>query len=262
MPGLDWLTARPIAHRGLHDAAAGVIESTAPAFGAAIDGGYSIETDLQISADGEAFVHHDDALGRLTEGSARLADMTAAEIEAVRFKANRDRIMTLGDLCDFVAGRATLVLELKSHFDGDRRLAQRAAHVLANYRGPVAVMSFDPALIEVVRWIAPQLTRGMVCRASLCGARLGRLSGGGKAQHGVLPARHPHPPAVHRLWGKGPAGRGAADRAHDLPPAAADLDGAQRGRLGARGALGRPDHLRGHPPLMAEGMINFERFPA
>jgi len=162
MSGLAWLTARPIAHRGLHDAAAGLIENTASAFAAAIASGYGIETDLQISADGEAFVFHDDALGRLTEGSARLDALTAAEIEAVRFKATNDRIMTLGDLCDFVAGRAALVIELKSHFDGDRRLAQRAADVLAGYRGPVALMSFDPALIEVVRWIAPQLTRGIV----------------------------------------------------------------------------------------------------
>jgi glycerophosphoryl diester phosphodiesterase len=162
MTGLAWLTARPIAHRGLHDAAAGVIENTASAFAAAIAGGYGIETDLQISADGEAFVHHDDALGRLTEGSGRLAAMAAAEIEAVRFKSTRDRIMTLGDLCDFVAGRAALAIELKSHFDGDRRLVQRCAHVLANYVGPVALMSFDPAMIELVRWIAPQLTRGIV----------------------------------------------------------------------------------------------------
>jgi len=159
---LDWLTARPIAHRGLHDAAAGAIENTASAFAAAIAGGYGIETDLQISADGEAMVHHDDALGRLTEGSARLADMTAADIKAVRFKASADRILTLGELCDLVAGRATLVLELKSRFDGDRRLVQRAAAVLANYAGPVAVMSFDPALIEAARQIAPGLTRGIV----------------------------------------------------------------------------------------------------
>jgi glycerophosphoryl diester phosphodiesterase len=162
MSALNWLTARPIAHRGLHDASGGIVENTASAFAAAIAGGYAIETDLQISADGEAFVHHDDALGRLTEGSGHLAAMTAREIEAVRFKATRDRIMRLGELCDFVAGRATLVIELKSHFDGDRRLVQRSADVLAGYRGPVAVMSFDPAMIEVVRWIAPHLTRGVV----------------------------------------------------------------------------------------------------
>ena len=53
-----------------------MIENTASAFAAAIAGDYGIESDLQISADGEAMVHHDDALGRLTEGSGRLADMT------------------------------------------------------------------------------------------------------------------------------------------------------------------------------------------
>jgi glycerophosphoryl diester phosphodiesterase len=162
MAGLAWLTARPIAHRGLHNATAGVIENTASAFSAAIAGGYGIETDLQISADGEVMVHHDDALGRLTEGSGRLSDMAAAEIKRVRFKTSADRILSLGELCDLVGGRATLVLELKSHFDGDRRLVQRSADVLANYARPVAVMSFDPAMIEVVRWIAPHLTRGIV----------------------------------------------------------------------------------------------------
>lgn len=159
---LAWLTARPIAHRGLHDAAAGVVENTAAAFAAAIQHGYGIETDIQISADGEAFVHHDDTLGRLTEGSSRLAEMSTAALKAVRFRATRDRMMTLGELCGFVAGRATLVIELKSHYNGDRRLVQRCADVLANYAGPVAVMSFDPAMIELVRWIAPHLTRGIV----------------------------------------------------------------------------------------------------
>ena len=80
----DWLTARPIAHRGLHDAAAGVIENTASAFRAAIAGNYAIECDLQISADGEAMVHHDDALGRLTEGSGRLDAMTRRRAQARR----------------------------------------------------------------------------------------------------------------------------------------------------------------------------------
>jgi glycerophosphoryl diester phosphodiesterase len=164
MPSLDWLTARPLAHRGLHDAAAGVIENTASAFAAAIAGGYGIECDLQVSADGEAMVHHDDALGRLTEGSGRLAEMSAAAIGKVRFKAAADHILTLGELCDLVGGRAALALELKSRFDGDRRLAQRAAAVLTSYKGPVAAMSFDPALVAAVRRIAPRLPRGIVAQ--------------------------------------------------------------------------------------------------
>jgi glycerophosphoryl diester phosphodiesterase len=159
---LAWLTARPIAHRGLHDAAAGVIENTASAFSAAIAAGYGIETDLQISADGEAMVHHDDALGRLTQGSGRLAEMSAADITKVLFKDASDRIMTLSELCALVSGRVPLVLELKSHFDGDMRLVDRAAAVLANYGGPAAAMSFDPAMIEALRHRAPTVIRGIV----------------------------------------------------------------------------------------------------
>jgi glycerophosphoryl diester phosphodiesterase len=162
MPGLAWLTAQSFAHRGLHDALAGVIENTASAFSAAIAGGYGIETDIQVSADGEAMVHHDDAFGRLTEGRGRLAEMTAAEIKKVRFLTSGDRILRLSELCDLVRARTPILLELKSHFDNDRRLAQRVTDVLAAYSGPVAVMSFDPAMIEVVRWIAPHLTRGIV----------------------------------------------------------------------------------------------------
>ena len=186
MPSLDWLTARPIAHRGLHDADAGAIENTAPAFAAAIAGGYGMETDLQISADGEAMVHHDYALGRLTEGSSRLADMTAAEIEAVRFKASADRIMTLGDLCDLVAGRATLLLELKSHFDGDRRLVQRCADVLKNYSGPVAVVSFDPTMIAAAREIAPGMPRGIIAERHYAHQEWDRFTGAQKRNMAFL----------------------------------------------------------------------------
>src|SRR5262245_6301107 len=166
MSGPDWLTAQPLAHRGLHDASAGVIENTAAAFSAAMAAGYGMETDLQISADGEAMVHHDDALGRLTEGSRFLADLTTAEIKAVRFKESSSRILTLGELCDLVAGRVTLLLELKSHFDGDARLPKRTVQVLSAYSGPVAVMSFDPDLIEAVRHAAPGLRRGIVSESS------------------------------------------------------------------------------------------------
>src|SRR5215468_981681 len=141
---INWLTARPVAHRGLHDAANGIIENTASAFRAAIDAGFAIETDLQITADNEAVVHHDFALGRLTLGSRQLAAMTAAGLKEVPFKGTADRIMTFAEFLALVAGRTPLFIELKSRFDGDLRLVTRAAEVLKGYQGPAAVMSFDP----------------------------------------------------------------------------------------------------------------------
>lgn len=158
----DWLTERPVAHRGLHDAASGVIENMPAAFQAAIAGNYAIECDLQVSADGEAMVHHDEVLGRLSEGAGRLDALPASELKRVPFKATADRMLTLGELFELVSGRATLVIELKSRFDGDLRLASRVAKVLAGYTGPVAVMSFDPAPIAALRDLAPGLRRGLV----------------------------------------------------------------------------------------------------
>jgi glycerophosphoryl diester phosphodiesterase len=158
----DWLTARPIAHRGLHVAASGVIENTPSAFRAAVAAGYGIECDLQISSDGEAMVHHDDTLGRLTDGAGRLDTVTADALRHVAFKSTTDRMLSLGELCDLVAGHATLLIELKGNFAGDTRLAARTADVLAGYGGPVAAMSFDPGLMAALRNLAPSLALGVI----------------------------------------------------------------------------------------------------
>jgi glycerophosphoryl diester phosphodiesterase len=159
---LDWLIARPIAHRGLHDAARGLIENTAGAVRAAIDANYGIEVDVQLSGDGEAMVHHDDVLGRLTEGSGRLDAYTAAELKRIAFRDSAERMMTLGELCDLVDGRVTMLVELKSRFDGDGRLPARVAAVLTPYSGPVAPMSFDPRQLAWLRQKSRQLVCGIV----------------------------------------------------------------------------------------------------
>lgn len=161
-PPLDWLTARPIAHRGLHDAARGLIENTAGAVSAAIAAGYGIEVDVQLSGDGEAMVYHDAVLGRLTEGEARLDRSSAAELKRVPFRDSSERMMTLGELCDLVDRRTTILIELKSRFDGDVRLANRVAEILTGYTGPAAPMSFDPAQTKALRHKAPKLVCGIV----------------------------------------------------------------------------------------------------
>lgn len=159
---LHWLITRPIAHRGLHDAARGLIENTAGAVRAAIDANYGIEVDVQLSSDGEAMVHHDDVLGRLTEGAGRLNAYTAAELKRISFRASAERMMTLGELCDLVAGRVTMLVELKSRFDGDGRLPVRVATILDRYSGPVGPMSFDPRQLAWLRQKCPRLVCGIV----------------------------------------------------------------------------------------------------
>ena len=158
----DWLTARPVAHRGLHDIARGIVENMPAAAEAAIAGGFAIECDIQLTRDGEAMVHHDDALGRLTEGSGPLLEKTAAELKAARFKNTAERMMSLSDLCTLVAGRVPLVIEVKSHFDGDRKLVRRMAEALSSYDGQAVGMSFDPDQVVALRELIPNRPRGIV----------------------------------------------------------------------------------------------------
>ena len=159
---VDFLTARPIAHRGLHDFSTGMVENTASAFAAAIAGGYAIECDLQLTRDGEAVVFHDDHVERLTEGRGMVKDHTAAEMKQLTMRNSTDKVQTLAELLTQVNGQVPLVIELKSLWDGDARLAQRAIEELKSYSGPHCLMSFDPDAIAAVRRFAPHIIRGIV----------------------------------------------------------------------------------------------------
>ncbi len=161
MRALDWLTSRPIAHRGLHDLSNGIVENTESAFAAAIKHNYAIECDLQLTDDGEAVVFHDKTLERVTEHTGWVKNLTTRELKTVKFKQGSDRIQTLAELLEQVDGRASLIIELKSHFDGNTQLATRALEVLANYAGPHCLMSFDPALIAAVAAQSPYTVRGI-----------------------------------------------------------------------------------------------------
>ena len=87
---LQALMARPIAHRGLHDRAAGVMENSPGAFAAAVRHGFPIECDVQLTADGEAVVFHDFELGRLTDEEGAVDTRTANSLQTIRLKGSKD----------------------------------------------------------------------------------------------------------------------------------------------------------------------------
>lgn len=167
MPAESWLTARPIAHRGLHDLAIGVIENSLSAAQAAIEGGFAIECDVQLSADEEALVFHDFTLDRLTGEAGRVDTRKASELSGIGLKGSDDRIPTLTAFLDAIGGRTPLVIEVKSRFDGDLRLAKRTAEILARHKGqPIVLKSFDPVVVAALRELAPGFARGIVAMSA------------------------------------------------------------------------------------------------
>jgi glycerophosphoryl diester phosphodiesterase len=165
VPSLDWLIARPIAHRGLHDKAVGRFENTISAALAAIAGNFATECDVQLSADGEAMVFHDHELDRLTDATGPVRARNAAQLGQLRIGGTDDGMPTLTEFLDAIGGRVPLVIEVKSRFDGDERLTRRLAEILAGRSEPIAVKSFDPDVVALLRRMAPSLPRGIVAQS-------------------------------------------------------------------------------------------------
>ncbi len=160
----SWLVAKPIAHRGLHNKANGIIENTISAAEAAIERGFPIELDVQLTADNEAIVFHDFELDRLTGDKGPVIERNLSDLTKIGIAGSKDgdRIPSFKQYLERIAGRVPLVIEIKSKFNGDHRLTKRVCEILADYQGPFVVKSFDPFVVATLRTSAPSITRGII----------------------------------------------------------------------------------------------------
>ncbi|MGO4571071.1 glycerophosphodiester phosphodiesterase family protein [Microvirga sp. 2TAF3] len=160
----SWIVAKPIAHRGLHNKANGIIENTLAAAEAAIERGFPIECDVQLTADGEAIVFHDFDLARLTGEHGLVIDRKVDDLTKIGISGSvkGDKIPSLKGFLGQIAGRTPLVIEIKSKFNGDLRLTKRVCEILKDYHGPFVVKSFDPDIVAALRTFAPNITRGII----------------------------------------------------------------------------------------------------
>jgi glycerophosphoryl diester phosphodiesterase len=160
MGAAPWLAAQAYAHRGLHGA--GVPENTRGAFAAAIERGFGIELDVQLSLDGAAVVFHDDDLNRLAGVDAPVASKTAAELARLPILGTAERMATLPDTFSFIADRMPVLVEIKNERSTTGAIEEAVAAAFAAYPGRAAVMSWNVASIA---WFArhhPQTPRGLV----------------------------------------------------------------------------------------------------
>lgn len=169
VPLPDSFLRLPITHRALHDRSQGRIENSPAAIKAAVEAGFGIEVDLQLSSDGVAMVFHDEELDRLTGETGPVSARTATELGRIRLKDSTDTIPTLAEMLKLIGGMVPLLIEIKDQTlvmgPTDGRLETATAVALEGYRGDVALMSFNPHSVAHMARLAPHLPRGITTSA-------------------------------------------------------------------------------------------------
>ena len=152
MSHIDWIKDVPVAHRGYHDMNKEIWENTLSAFSRAIDAGFAIECDIQLSSDSVPMVFHDHDLKRLCNMNGEVRERTAGELRMLSIGGTKDKIPTLRQMLDLVKGRVPLVIELKGiDAEQDDGFVEAVLEVLEGYEGKVALMSFDYHLLRALK---------------------------------------------------------------------------------------------------------------
>ena len=243
MAELYWLK-RPIAHRGLHDAAKGSSRTarprSAPPWARAMASRSTCNaprtTCRSCSTTRARPAHSRNWRGRRAR--------RRGAVRAFRLRDSKDTILSLPALLTLVNGFVPLVLEVKSTWRRDGKFETNIAQMLASYKGPVAVMSFDPYSLKAFRETAPLLPRGLVADRFDDQSHWSHLTLGQRIAMRT-PAQFRHRLAqLHRLRYRCAAGARAARRPVRVRIAAPNLDGTNARRARARLALCRRHDLR------------------
>lgn len=149
------------AHRGFFDNGDGVPENSMAAFRYAVLGGFGIELDLQLTADGEVVVFHDYSLKRMCGEDVKLGELTLDELRKYRLLGSEFGIPTFSEVLELVDGRVPILVELKGE-NGDTELCERTAKILDSYRGAYSVESFNPLLLRWFKRNRPDVIRGQL----------------------------------------------------------------------------------------------------
>lgn len=149
------------AHRGYFDNEAGIPENSLGSFEAAIEKGFAIEIDIQLSSDGVPMVYHDAELEKMCGVEGKIWDYTAAELKEMKLLGTEETIPTLEETLALVNGQVPLLVEYKMD-KVDTAVCVATQALLDEYDGAYAIMCFDPRALLWYRKNAPEVARGQL----------------------------------------------------------------------------------------------------
>lgn len=156
---------QPIAHRGYFDNDSPAPENSLAAFQRAIDHGYAIELDTQLTADGTVIVLHDKSLLRSSGVDRNVDDMTDAELAECRLFGSTEKVPTFKEALDLIDGQVPLLVEIKGEAGDDvAAISEATAKLLDEYDGIYVVQSFNPFALQWFMNNRPDIPRGLLAK--------------------------------------------------------------------------------------------------
>ncbi len=150
-----------LAHRGLHSKDKKIPENSMAAFKAAVEAGYGIELDIQLTKDEQVVVFHDDTLPRVCGVEGRVDDYTCEELQAFSLCKTDEKIPLFSDVLKLVDAKVPLLVELKNG-PKNNLLCEKALKLLRNYKGIFCIESFSPFIVGWFKKNAPDIFRGQL----------------------------------------------------------------------------------------------------
>lgn len=149
------------AHRGLFNQE-DAVENTIPAFKKAVEKGYGIELDVQLSKDGVPVIHHDRTFKRLGKDKRVLSEMTWSQIQEIEL-LDRGRVPKLEDVLKLINGQVPLIVEYKvDEKTRDMHICEVVDPLLQAYHGLYCIESFHPYVVRWYRQHRPEVVRGQL----------------------------------------------------------------------------------------------------
>ena len=149
------------AHRGLHDNETQAPENSMAAFRKAVEAGYGIELDVQLTKDMVPVIFHDETLDRVCGVTGKVFDYTYEELKQFHLCKSEERIPLLKDVLEMVAGKVPLIIEIKA-YGRAAQVCTVADKLISKYQGVYCIESFDPRAVAWYKKHRPEVIRGQL----------------------------------------------------------------------------------------------------
>lgn len=160
-PDMTVLKKYDYAHRGFYKKDQSIPENSLPAFQRAVSKGFGVELDIQLTADGQVVVFHDDTLKRMCGVDKAVSELTYAELQQYTLAKSGEKIPLFTQVLKVMGGKTPMIIELKP-YNNTAELCTKACEILTLYKGPWCVESFSPEVVKWFRKNRPEVVRGQL----------------------------------------------------------------------------------------------------